>query len=55
MLAREPELDNSSDLSTAHDLPQEFFDCIIVTQVLQFVYDLHRALKICIAPSSRLA
>ena len=33
-----------ADLSTAHDLPQEFFDCIIVTQVLQFVYDLHRAL-----------
>ena len=33
-----------ADLSTAHDLPQEFFDCILLCQVLQFVYDLRGAL-----------
>ena len=40
------------DLATAHHLPTDAFDCIIMTQVLQFVYDLrgavftlHRILK----------
>ena len=40
------------DLATAHHLPTDAFDCIIMTQVLQYVYDLrgavftlHRILK----------
>jgi SAM-dependent methyltransferase len=32
------------DLATAHHLPTDAFDCIIMTQVLQFVYDLHGAI-----------
>jgi len=32
------------DLATAHHLPADAFDCIIMTQVLQFVYDLHGAI-----------
>jgi SAM-dependent methyltransferase len=31
------------DLASAHHLPIDAFDCIIMTQVLQFVYDLHGA------------
>jgi SAM-dependent methyltransferase len=32
------------DLATAHHLPADAFDCIIMTQVLQFVYDLRGAI-----------
>lgn len=33
-----------ADLTTAHHLPGEAFDCIIFTQALQYMYDLHAAL-----------
>lgn len=33
----------AADLTRAEHLPGELFDCIIVTQTLQFVYDLHAA------------
>ncbi len=32
------------DLAAAHHLPTSAFDCIIMTQVLQYVYDLHGAI-----------
>lgn len=52
-----------ADLAAAHAIPSETFDCVILTQTLQFIYDLpaalghvHRMLKpggivLCTAPS----
>jgi glycosyltransferase involved in cell wall biosynthesis len=33
------------DLSDGSDLPAEVFDCIVLTQTLQFVYDIHAAVR----------
>jgi glycosyltransferase involved in cell wall biosynthesis len=32
------------DLTAGHDLPSEAFDCIILTQTLQFIFDMSKAL-----------
>lgn len=37
----------SSDLSEGHNLPSDYFDCIILTETLQFIYDYTSALKHC--------
>ena len=34
-----------ADLTDAHDIPSNIFDCIILTQTLQFIYDLRAATK----------
>jgi SAM-dependent methyltransferase len=31
------------DLAEGHNLPSEVFDCIVLTQTLQFVFDVHKA------------
>jgi len=36
-----------ADLSKADDLPSDYFDCIILTQTLQFIFDYSSALKHC--------
>jgi hypothetical protein len=43
------------DLATAHHLPADAFDCIIITQVLQYVYDLYGLSLLFIAFSSQEA
>ncbi len=34
-----------ADLATADDVPSEAFDCIVLTQTLQYVYDLQSAVR----------
>ena len=34
-----------SDLTKADNIPDNSFDCIILTQTLQFIYDLHAAMR----------
>jgi SAM-dependent methyltransferase len=34
-----------ADLAAADDLPADAFDCVIVTQILQFVYDVRAAVR----------
>jgi SAM-dependent methyltransferase len=34
-----------ADLTSAHDIPSNIFDCIIFTQTLQFIYDVRAALS----------
>ncbi|ANE49633.1 glycosyltransferase [Flavisolibacter tropicus] len=36
-----------ADLSDAHQLPNNAFDCIILTQTLQFIYDYKKAIETC--------
>src|SRR5262249_31116132 len=35
----------TADLTKANDIPSESFDCIILTQTLQFIYDVGSALR----------
>ncbi|MDQ6812828.1 MAG: class I SAM-dependent methyltransferase, partial [Bacteroidota bacterium] len=34
-----------ADLAKADHIPSDSFDCIIITQTLQFIYDIHGAVK----------
>jgi SAM-dependent methyltransferase len=34
-----------SDLAKAHNIPSETFDCMIITQTLQYIYDLRSAIQ----------
>lgn len=34
-----------ADLAKADDVPSDSFDCIIITQTLQFIYDVHAAVR----------
>ena len=34
-----------ADLAAADDVPSEAFDCFVLTQTLQYVYDLHAAVR----------
>ena len=36
-----------ADLGQENDMPSDYFDCIILTQTLQFIYDYRLALKNC--------
>jgi SAM-dependent methyltransferase len=34
-----------ADLAAADDVPSDLFDCFILTQTLQYIYDLHGAMR----------
>jgi SAM-dependent methyltransferase len=42
---RRPEATVVADLICADDIPSETFDCVILTQTLQFIYDVRLALR----------
>jgi SAM-dependent methyltransferase len=42
---RHPGVTIVADLATADDVPSESFDCVIVTQTLQCIYDLRAAIR----------
>jgi len=40
-----PEATIVADISSAHQIPSDTFDCIILTQTLQFIYDFRAAIE----------